>query len=84
MAVVAADPNAVDKPLIERVNGDDILSARKLDLNFVIVIMERITRRRPLANESAVEPQLVVIVSRNVKSGAPAIRIKFLAELFLK
>ena len=65
---VAALPHAIDKPLIERVNGNDILPflQKRREVKHVVVVAKVVGGGWALPHKVTVEIQLVVIVGGNI------------------
>ena len=64
MAVVATDPHAIDQALVVAVHGQYIPPGPHIrrDVNRVIQIVTRITRRRPLPNKLAIDIHFRIVV----------------------
>ena len=71
MTVVRGDPDAVEKSLIIGVERNDIPSGDEVlrNIDFVVIIVERISRRRSLRDKGAVDIQLVIVIGGNGKDG---------------
>ena len=64
VTLIAADPYAVDQPLIQRVNGDYVLARAQEGghVERVVAVLEVIGRRGALPDEQAVDIHFIVIV----------------------
>ena len=71
MPVVAADPYPVDQPLVIGVHRNQVAPFPNMPcyVYFIVVIMERIPRRRPLADKTAVDVEFVIVVRRDINIG---------------
>jgi hypothetical protein len=61
---ISALPHSVDKPLIQSVNGDKVISRFKIRRNvyFVVIILKMIGRRRTLRHEFSVDIKLIIVI----------------------
>ena len=84
MTLVAADPDAVDKPLIQRVNGDHVPAFAEVgrDIDGVVAVSEVICGCGPLRDERTVDVEFVVVVGGDMEHGGfgENIRVKRTAE----
>ena len=71
MAKVAALPDAVHEPLIERVHRDDVFAGPQPigDFKHIVAVAEMIGRCRPLRDECPVDPKFVVVICRDEDLG---------------
>ena len=71
MLPVAADPDAVDQSLIKGMHRDGVPAGPEEsgDVDPVVEVVKRISRRRPLRDENAVHIKFVIIIGSDVNYG---------------